>query len=81
MNTKHTQLTELKSVGSLLNEKTMMVYPMMANGEYFEDEGISIYDDEMNDEWWASLSTEDYQTCTGQKFHSNGGNSILSMGE
>ena len=68
---EHKNLVELESVGSWFDEVTKMVYPMMKNGEYFEDEGISIYDDEMNEEWWSLLSPKDYQEVTGQEFHSN----------
>jgi len=66
---EHKNLVELESVGSWFDEITKMVYPMMKNGEYFEDEGTSIDDDEMSDEWWDSLSTKDYQAVTGQNFH------------
>jgi len=66
---EHKNLVELESVGSWFDEITKMVYPMMKNGEYFENEGTSIDDDEMSDEWWDSLSTKDYQAVTGQNFH------------
>ena len=65
---EHKNLVELESVGSWYDNKTNMTYPMMSNGEYFESEGIHIYDDEVSDEWWATLSPKDYTAVTGKKY-------------
>lgn len=62
MNTEHNpNLIELKSVSSWLDDKKGIIYPMMSNGEYFIEEGISLIDDEVAADWYDGLSKEDYQ--------------------
>ena len=61
MNSEHNpNLIELKSVGSWLDNKECILYPMMSNGEYFEYEGISLKDDEVSMDWYEGLSDKDY---------------------
>jgi hypothetical protein len=50
-------LTELESVGSCIDTKTGMVYPMYANGTHDEEMGGHLED--TCDEWFDGLSTED----------------------
>jgi hypothetical protein len=64
MNTNHNpNLIELKSVSSWLDAEKGIIYPMMSNGEYFIEEGISLVEDEVSSEWWDSLSLVDYKIC------------------
>jgi len=64
MNTEHNpNLVELKSVGSWLDITRGIIYPMMKNGEYWIEEGISLVEDEVAADWWESLSSDDYQLC------------------
>ena len=60
MSEHNENLIELKSVGSWLDVKKGIIYPMMSNGEYFPSEGISLKEDEVASDWWDSLSDEDY---------------------
>ena len=62
---EHKNLVELESVGAWLDTETLTIYPMMKNGEYFEDEGISLMEDEFDEDWWLSLSNEDTTTLKG----------------
>jgi hypothetical protein len=50
-------LTELESVGSCIDTKTGMVYPMYANGTHDEEMGGHLED--TCDEWFDGLSVED----------------------
>jgi hypothetical protein len=52
------KLIELKSVGSLLHPKKGMIYPQNADGS--RDPGAGVYLDDASDEWFDSLSMEDY---------------------
>jgi len=52
-------LVELESVGCWFDSKSEMVYPMLVNGDFAEDQGTNIYDD-MSDEWFESLSPKDF---------------------
>ena len=71
-NTKHNpNLIELKSVGSWLDATRGIIYPMMSNGEYFIEEGISLIEDEVSADWWEGLSTEDYKICKDVDFKLN----------
>ena len=54
------ELTELESVGSCVDTKTGMTYPMYADGTHDEEMGCHIEDIE-NDEWFESLSDEDIE--------------------
>ncbi len=63
-NTKHNpNLIELESVGSWLDNEKGIIYPMMSNGEFFSDEGISLKEDEVASDWWDALSKDDYSIC------------------
>jgi hypothetical protein len=50
-------LTELESVGSCIDTKTGMVYPMYEDGTHDEECGGHLED--TCDEWFDSLSVED----------------------
>ena len=64
MNLEHNpQLIELKSVGSWLDNEKVIIYPMMSNGEYFIEEGISLKEDEVASDWWDALTKEEYNIC------------------
>jgi len=60
MNEHNPNLVELKSVGSWLDETRGIIYPMMSNGEYWIEEGVSLVEDEISAEWYKELSPEDY---------------------
>ena len=50
-------LIELESVGSCIDEKTGMIYPMYEDGTHDEEMGGHLED--TCDEWFDSLSVED----------------------
>ena len=50
-------LTELESVGSCIDTKTGMIYPMYEDGTHDEEMGGHLED--TCDEWFDSLSVED----------------------
>ena len=52
------ELTELESVGTALDTKTGMTYPMYADGTHDEEMGCHLEDIE-NDEWFDTLSDTD----------------------
>ena len=51
------ELTELESVGTALDSKTGMTYPMYVDGTHDEEMGIHLED--VDEEWFHSLSSED----------------------
>jgi hypothetical protein len=55
--------TPLNSVGSLLDEDTGQIYPQLEDGSPDWDNALSLYEDEVSDEWVISLSKEDAQKC------------------
>jgi len=60
-------LVELKSVGSILDLSKGVIYPKLNDSSsiYEYDMGcpISLYEDEVSDEWVMSLSKEDIEKC------------------
>ena len=52
----------LNSVGSLLDEDTGELYPMLEDGSPDWDNSLSLYEDELSAEWLDTLSNEDYKT-------------------
>ena len=52
-------LVALESVGSYFDSKSEMVYPMLADGGFDEDQGSNIFND-MSDEWFLGLSPKDF---------------------
>ena len=50
-------LTELESVGSAIDTKIGMIYPMYIDGTHDEEMGVHLED--TCDEWFDSLSVED----------------------
>ena len=57
---KDKDLTELESVGTALDTKTGMTYPMYVDGTHDEEMGIHLED--VDEEWFHSLSAEDNVT-------------------
>jgi len=56
------QLIELKSVGSLLDPDTGMIYPQFSGSELPDLScEISLLDDEVASDWYDMLSEEDYK--------------------
>ena len=51
------ELTELESVGSCIDTKTGMTYPMYVDGTHDEEMGVHLED--IDEEWFHSLSSED----------------------
>ena len=51
------ELTELESVGSAIDTKIGMIYPMYIDGTHDEEMGVHLED--TCDEWFDSLSVED----------------------
>ena len=56
-------LIELKSVGSYLDPDVGVVYPIEEDGTPDYGCSISLYEDEVSDEWVMSLSKEDIEKC------------------
>jgi hypothetical protein len=54
---KEVVFIELDSVGSVINPKEMIVYPLFENGALDLGNGVHIYD--VTDEWFESLSSYD----------------------
>jgi hypothetical protein len=54
---------KLESVGCLLDSDVGSVYPMNEDGTPDWNCEISLIDDEVNSEWWETLSPEDYKLC------------------
>ena len=52
-------MKKLDSVGSVIDIKTGMIYPMLANGGYDKGMGSSLFDNYNIDEWLYSLDNED----------------------
>ena len=50
-------LTELESVGSCIDDKTGMTYPMYADGTHDEEMGVHLED--IDEDWFHNLSSED----------------------
>ena len=50
-------LKELESVGSAIDTKLGMIYPMYVDGTHDEEMGVHLED--IDDEWFHSLSSED----------------------
>lgn len=51
-------MISLKSVGSCIIDEGHQVYPLMANGEPSDDDGVHILD--VTEEWWSKLSNRDF---------------------
>jgi len=51
---------KLESTGSVLTNE-FNVYPMLADGTPDFDEGVEVELGECTDEWYETLSTEDYK--------------------
>jgi hypothetical protein len=51
------KLTELESVGSCIDTKLGMIYPMYVDGTHDEEMGNHLED--IDEEWFDSLSVED----------------------
>jgi len=51
-------LIKLESVGSVLDTKELMVYPMFNNGTIDIEDGTELNEETPN-EWYSSLSEED----------------------
>tara|TARA_Y100000593_G_C4292322_1_gene328894 strand:+ start:1568 stop:1810 length:243 start_codon:yes stop_codon:yes gene_type:complete len=51
------ELTELESVGTALDPKTGMTYPMYVDGTHDEEMGVHLED--IDDDWFHHLSPED----------------------
>ena len=51
------ELTELESVGTALDSKTGMTYPMYVDGTHDEEMGVHLED--IDEEWFHSLSSKD----------------------
>ena len=64
---KEKSLFELKSVGSYLDYETGIIYPMNVDGTADRETPISLKEDEVSNEWWKSLSSEDNFMC--KKFY------------
>lgn len=60
--TNNMNLVELKSVGSMVDLESGIIYPQNEDGSPDLDMDISLYDDEVSAEWLDSLSNEDYTT-------------------
>ena len=55
----NSKLVELKSVGAWLDEDTITVYPTTSIPHINLDEGVSLIEDGLNQEWWDTLSKKD----------------------
>jgi len=55
----HIIITPLDSVGSGIDLATGMVYPMMLDGTFCTDEGVSVHFNNCEQEWKDRLSDED----------------------
>jgi len=53
---------ELNSVGCVIDTETLNTYPMLREGGYDTNEGTIVHLDECTDEWFSSLSNEDFGT-------------------
>jgi hypothetical protein len=63
---------KLKSVGSAIDKKTKIVYPLLSNGNVdLEDDGV--YLREVTDEWMSSLSKEDREVVNSVNKMADGG--------
>jgi len=51
---------ELHSVGSVIDTETLFTYPMLVNGGYDKNQNVHI--DDVCDEWFHSLSDDDFGT-------------------
>ena len=49
-------LTNLFSVGCVLNTKTGDTFPMMADGTFDFEDGMNVVTDEFDEYWWESLA-------------------------
>jgi len=54
---KELKLIELESVGSVIDPKELIVYPLFENGAL--DLGNGVHIEEVTDEWFESLSSYD----------------------
>ena len=54
---KEVKMIELESVGSVIDPKENIVYPLFENGAI--DLGMGVGIDEVTDEWFESLSEND----------------------
>jgi len=54
------KLVLLKSVGTYLDTETLYIYPELAIGGYDQDLFGTIYEEEINPEFWERMSREDY---------------------
>ena len=51
------ELTELESVGSCVDTKTGMTYPMYVDGTHDEEMGVHLED--IDEDWFHNLSSKD----------------------
>ena len=57
-------IQELNSVGCVIDTETLNTYPMLSEGGYDTDEGTIVHLDDCTDEWFESLSNEDFGTIS-----------------
>ena len=57
--TDNRELTELKSVGAWLDTDNIIVYPIQISGAFSPEDGVSLIEEGLNQEWWDTLSKED----------------------
>ena len=55
-------LIVLESVGSVLDTNNLCVYPQNVDGSYDKECSISIEEEEIAEDWWNTLSVEDFDT-------------------
>jgi hypothetical protein len=55
---------QLKSVGSVFNDWTQMVYPSLLDGGYDEEMGVHI--SEVDDDWFDALDDQDKSLLTSK---------------
>jgi hypothetical protein len=57
-------IVELNSVGCVIDTETLNTYPMLREGGYDEDEGTKVHIDDIENEWFDSLSDNDFGTIS-----------------
>ena len=66
------EIVKLESVGTAIDTKTKMTYPILSSGEVdLDDDGV--YLSQVTDEWMQSLSKKDRDVINAIKKHENGG--------
>ena len=53
---------ELNSVGCVVDTETLNIYPMLLKGGYDTYEGSKVHIDDVDVEWFHSLSDDDFGT-------------------